>query len=83
MSSKIRMLRNIGPLSSRWLRDAGLIFVDQLRSLGPVAVYQLLQSKGYPVSRNLLWALAAGLQDRDWRELTLDEKSQLEKQLLE
>jgi hypothetical protein len=42
--------------------------------VGPVGAYQLVRRKHPEASLNLLWALVAGLEERDWRELSADEK---------
>jgi DNA transformation protein and related proteins len=70
----IEKLRNMGPKSGEWLRACGIHTVDDLRSLGAVTAYQLVAGSRRGVSLNLLWALEAGLQDRDWRDLTEREK---------
>jgi DNA transformation protein len=71
-------LRNLGPKSARLLAEAGIFELDELREIGAVRAYVRVRSL-FPkkVSRNLLWALAAGLQDRDWRALTAAEKASL------
>lgn len=60
------------------LAACGLRTVDELAQLGAVKAYlraKHLRPRG--TSLNLLWALAAGLEDRDWRDLSADEKSAL------
>jgi TfoX/Sxy family transcriptional regulator of competence genes len=60
------------------LREAGISTIEELRVLGAVKAYarvKALQPKA--ASLNLLWAIAAGLEDRDWRELDKDDKSAL------
>jgi len=76
-------LRNLGPQSSAWLQSVGLDSIDQIRRIGPVAAYRLVKQRYPQVSLNLLWALAAGIDDRDWRELTTREKKSLRAQLEE
>lgn len=73
-------LLNLGPQSSRWLREAGIRTVDELRRLGPAAVYRLVKRNQPKASRNLLWALAAGLEGRDWRSLSPGEKERLQQE---
>lgn len=73
----VKSLLNLGPQSSRWLREAGFRTVDDVRRLGPAAVYRLVKRSQPKASRNLLWALAAGLEGRDWRSLTDAEKTRL------
>ena len=50
----------------------------QLRALGAVEAYRRLQFRfGRQVSLNALYAMAAGLEDRDWRDLSAAEKAAL------
>lgn len=76
----LESLLNLGPQSARWLRQAGFRTVDDLRRLGPAAVYRIVKRSQPRASRNLLWALAAGLQGRDWRSLSAAEKVQLQQE---
>jgi hypothetical protein len=39
--------------------------------------FRLVKQRQPTVSLNLLWAMAAGLEDRDWRELSKEEKDRL------
>jgi nifR3 family TIM-barrel protein len=73
----ITQLRNLGPLSSEWLRAAGITTIEQLREVGAAGAYLLVRSQQPKASLNLLWGLAAGLEDRDWRELTEAQKQSL------
>lgn len=71
-------LRNLGPKSAKILAEAGIRTIAELRMLGPAKAYVRAKSlKPRAVSLNLLWAMAAGLADRDWRDLTPQEKSSL------
>ena len=74
-------MRNLGPTSAARLRDAGIADVETLRRLGPVAAYRIVDRHWPEAGLNLLWAMAAGLSDRDWRELTENEKQSLLKEL--
>lgn len=76
----IEELLNLGPKSAQWLRDVGICTITDLRSRGAVVAYRLVKQKQPKASLNLLWALAAGLQNRDWRSLSADEKSQLKRE---
>jgi len=67
-------LRNLGPKSARLLAESGIRTIAELRLLGPAKAYGRVKDKA---SLNLLWAIAAGLQDRDWRNLTAKEKDSL------
>ena len=81
LSPPIDNLRNLGPTSAQWLRDAGVRTLADLRQVGAVAAYELVRRRQPDCSLNLLWALAAGLDERDWRELTAEEKESLRREL--
>jgi hypothetical protein len=68
-------LRNLGPTSAAWLVEAGLRSISDIRRVGPVGAFQLVRRKHPEASLNLLWALVAGLEERDWRELSESEKA--------
>jgi DNA transformation protein and related proteins len=64
------------------LAEAGVNTLAELQQLGAVRAYRRVsQLQRGKASLNLLWALAAGLQDRDWRSLTKDEKDTLRRDL--
>lgn len=77
LSQPIENLRNIGVVSGEWLREVGIKTIADLRDIGPVQAYQLVSRREPTCGLNLLWALAAGLEDRDWRELSDEEKNEL------
>ena len=60
------------------LAEAGIRTIDELQELGAVRAYIRVKAlRPKSVSLNLLWALAAGLEDRDWRELSAEEKASI------
>jgi DNA transformation protein and related proteins len=74
----VASLRNLGPKSALILAQAGIRTIAELRLLGAAKAYS--RAKAFAprsVSLNLLWAIAAGLEDRDWRELNAREKASL------
>lgn len=73
----IESVRNLGRQSAQWLQEVGVLTKEDLQSRGAVLVYRLVKRNHAAVTLNLLWALAAGLQDRDFRDLTTEEKEQL------
>jgi hypothetical protein len=77
LDEPIDNLRNIGPTSAAWLRTAGIRTIGDLRRVGPVTAYRRIQHAAPTASLNLLWALAAGLGDRDWRELSDEDRTRL------
>ncbi len=83
LADPIDDLKNIGPTSAAWLRDASIRSIDDLKQLGPATAYRRVKRAVPQVSLNLLWALAAGLQDLDWRDLTDDDRARLLAELAE
>jgi DNA transformation protein and related proteins len=81
LSEPIGNLRNLGPSSAAWLRDAGIRTIRDLEKHGPVAAYQFVKQKYPAATLNLLWALAAGLLNQDWRELSDEQKEALRAEL--
>jgi hypothetical protein len=77
LSQPIENLRNVGLTSAAWLRTAGIATIGDLEDCGPAFAYMQVKRHAPDASLNLLWALAAGLQDRDWRSLTDAEKRDL------
>jgi DNA transformation protein len=80
MSEPIETLPNLGPKSGQWLRDAGINSIADLERLGPVVAFRLVKHRQPMASLNLLWALAAGLDGKDWRELDGAVKERLRKE---
>jgi DNA transformation protein len=77
-SDDLRSLPDIGPASERWLRAIGVTTVSELRRVGPAAAYaQIAYRFGSAVNRNLLYALAMGLQGRNYNQATDSEKRRL------
>jgi DNA transformation protein and related proteins len=71
-------LRNLGARSERVLAEAGIRTIAELRLIGPAKAYVRAKALApRSVSLNLLWAIAAGLEDRDWRTLAQKEKDSL------
>lgn len=77
MSDSIDDLMNLGPKSRMWLQSCGITKISQLRKIGAAAAWHKVKDRFPEASLNLLWAIAAGLEGRDWRSLTDDEKQQI------
>lgn len=77
----IESLLNLGPKSGQWLREAGITTISELERLGPVVAYRLVKQHQPKASLNLLWALAAGLKGKDWRQLDEAAKNRLRKEV--
>ena len=74
-------MRNLGPVSRRWLEDIGVRTIDDLRRLGPVEAYVAVKQREAGASLNLLYALEAAVRGVDWRELSEAEKAELRGQV--
>jgi hypothetical protein len=60
------------------LAQCGITTIAELEAAGAIRAYaRVAAAQGGRASLNLLWAMAAGLEDRDWRSLTAEEKSLL------
>lgn len=80
-SSLIENLRNLGPASAAWLREIGVTTIGELERMGAVVAYRLVKQQQPRASLNLLWAVAAGLAERDWRDLTDEQKEKLRREV--
>jgi DNA transformation protein and related proteins len=77
LSEPIDNLRNLGPTSAGWLREIGVQTIADLERIGPVHAYRLVRQRQPRATLNLLWALEAGLLEKDPQELTEEEKERL------
>ena len=73
----IDQVRNLGPRSAGWLREISVLTRADLEEIGPALAYRLIKQKHPEATLNLLWSMAAGLADRDSRELSDSEKATL------
>jgi DNA transformation protein len=75
-----KTMRNIGPTSSRELREIGIENRDQLIATGIVEVTRRLLFRfggERKISLNYLYALEGAIHDRDWRDITPARKQEL------
>lgn len=77
LNEPVENLRNLGPTSAVWLNEVGITSIGELERLGPVVAFRAVKQQRPNVSLNLLWAIAAGLADKDWRELSDTVKKRL------
>ena len=76
-------MKNIGPVSSRWLAGVGIHTLDELRSVGVVNAYNQLRCHGYRVSLNLLWALQGAVMNVHWTRLPDSVKQDLRQRVMQ
>lgn len=74
-------LRNLGKVSSQMLVSAGIRSETQLSEMGAVPAYIAVKAASRKASLNLLWAIEGALTNRDWRDISRDERMSLLLQL--
>ena len=74
-------LRNLGPKSVRLLTSVGIETIEQLQDLGAVFAFVAVKTRHPEATLNLLWSLAAGLEEREWRSLSQREKETLREEV--
>jgi hypothetical protein len=78
IDDSLKSLPDIGDASVAWLQAVGITTVRELRRVGPAEAYGRVAYRfGSAVNRNLLYALAMGLQGRKYNSATEREKRQL------
>jgi DNA transformation protein len=70
-------LRNLGPVSERWLAEIGIADLDDLRRVGVVEAYLRVRDLWDGASLNLLYALEGAVEDISWQEVSAERKRQL------
>src|SRR5262245_21859099 len=77
-SEDLTSLRDIGEVSARWLHAVGIHTVSELRRVGPAEAFGRVRFRfGRAANRNLLYALAMGLEGRAYNDATPAEKRRL------
>lgn len=71
------VLKNIGPVSARWLGELGIRKRADLIRLGPVAAFLKVKAAGHKPSLNLLWALAGAERGLAWNRLSTEQRERL------
>jgi hypothetical protein len=71
------VLKNLGPVSTRWLASVGIHRRADLIRLGPVEAFLRVKAAGHKPSLNLLWALAGAERGLRWNKLSEDERHKL------
>lgn len=82
MNEPIDQLVGLGPKSSAWLAEVGIMTRADLARVGVVEAYRKTRDAGHNVSLNLLWALEGAMTDTHWTMVTPRRKQQLKNQLM-
>ena len=80
--TNISSLKNLGPTSAEWLRQVGIHTEEDLRNVGVIQAYKMVEAAGYKPTLNLLWAMVGTLEGIGWDEIPEGMKAQLKKELL-
>ena len=80
-SSLIKDSKNFGPKSTKWLNSIGIYSLEDLKKWDMFELYLALKEEGYPVSRNLLYAIWGSLNNKDWREVPETVKKDIQSKL--
>jgi DNA transformation protein len=70
-------LKNVGPVSSRWLAAVGIRKRADLIRMGPVEAFLRVKAAGHKPTLNLLWALAGAERGLQWTRLSAEDRQQL------
>ena len=73
----LSQVKNIGPVTSKWLTSIGIRTVADLKRIGAVEAYRQVRLRQPRATLNLLWALAAAIQGIAPNDLTLVAKNEL------
>ena len=78
ITENLASLPDVGRVTIAWLHAVGIDTTSDLRRVGPAEAYGRVAFRfGRAVNRNLLYALAMGLQGRKYNRATDDEKRRL------
>jgi DNA transformation protein len=70
-------MRGLGPRSREQLAALGITSSAALRAEDPYALYARLKARWPGASLNLLYALIGAQQDRDWREVARERRTEI------
>ena len=76
-NSEISSLQNLGPKSEKWLNEAGIYTLNDLKKLGAVKAFLKVKQLVKKPSLNLLYAIEGALIDTQWNKLSKDDRARL------
>lgn len=72
-------MRNLGPVSTKWLAAIGIRDIDTLRQVGAIEAFRLVKQHDYPANLNFLYALEGAVRDCHWQALDDETREQLKR----
>lgn len=73
----LRTLQNLGPKSAEALARVGVRTVEQLRQADAIELYVRLRAAWPGTSLNMLYALIGAQEDKPWREIQRERRTEL------
>lgn len=74
--------KNLGKMTALWCKEIGIESLEEIKSLGAVAVYTSLKAiRPTQVSLVCLWALEGAVTDTHWLKISKKRKAELKRQL--
>ncbi|RRJ82242.1 TfoX/Sxy family protein [Aestuariirhabdus litorea] len=80
MSSNLIEMKNLGKTSVQWLNAVGIRDKEKLQEVGSVEAYRKIKTRGFKVSKVLLYALEGALINAHWNKLDPSLKERLVEQ---
>ena len=74
-------LKNLGPVSIKWLNSIDIYTKEDIEKLGPIVIYNMLKSHGYNVNILMVYALQGAIMDRHWNEIPEKMKKDFQKEI--
>lgn len=68
---------SLGPKSRAQLARLGILTLEQLRARDPYEVFAAVKANWPGASRNLVYALMAAQEGRDWREIARERRTEV------
>lgn len=81
MDDELQQMKNLGKTSALWLHASGIHSRADLRRLGAVNAYRAVRTRGFNVSKTLLYAIEGALEDQHLGDLSCERKKALEREV--
>ena len=80
--AKYPKLRNLGPVSTQWLNSIDVYTKEDIKTIGPIVIYNMLKARGYNVNILIVYALQGAIMDCHWNDIPtkmkIDFKAEIE-----
>ncbi|KAB2838159.1 MAG: competence protein TfoX [Melioribacteraceae bacterium] len=81
MKRKTEKIKNLGPVSTKWLNSIDVYTIDDVKKLGPIVIYNMLKAHGYNVNILMVYALQGAIMDCHWKEIPEKLKKEFQKEI--